>query len=329
MDENSIIKKKKKNYYYHHNNQNKYYYYKKNKKKKKNLILENNAREEVKNILLFNEVKEDIPQIEKVVIPESKTIESNVQIPVIKVDELLNEVNSSSTVYDDDIDVIPVRKPKEKTKIFNKKLFSTSTLKYGVGVTVLVIALLGVSYSFFNYKREDPRQADITSGDVYIKLAENPHTITLNKIYPRTNEEARLRTDNYFDFTIKGKNTSPMKEIVYSVEVKDGENVQGKTRIDPKYIRLDLQEKINGEYTYIVEGIDLTSYSFIGVIPVNTTSELTREYRLRIWINDEIVISDSLPNASYTQAEFNNLFANYDISLTSRDQSPASPTPLP
>ena len=64
----------------------------------------------------------------------------------------------------------------------------------------------------------------------------------------------------------------------------------------------------------------LPDYYFAGSIPTRTTSEITKEYRLRIWINDDIVISDSERNASYTQAQFNNLFANFNITVESYDE---------
>ena len=79
-------------------------------------------------------------------------------------------------------------------------------------------------------------------------------------------------------------------------------------------------EKVNGAYEYVLEGVNLPDYYFAGSIPTRTTSEITKEYRLRIWINDDIVISDSERNASYTQAQFNNLFANFNITVESYDE---------
>lgn len=302
MDENNIIKKKKKKnnkyYYKRHNNQHKYY---SNNKKKKNLILENTN--EIENILLFNKEKKE---------------EEKPEIPVIHVEELLKEVGINNTVYEDE-EVVPARKEKKKIKI---GILNTNIRKYGLGFAVLVLAIFGVSYSYFNYTRIDSRQADITSGDVYVKLVENATSISLSKMYPRTDEEARARNDNYFDFTVKAKNTSEKKAVYYTISINNGENVSGKTRIDPQYIRIDLQEKVNNEYVFIKEGVDLYNYNFKGTVPVNTTSEITKEYRLRIWVNDDILISDTAQNASYTQAEFANVYANFDISVDADDTQP-------
>ncbi len=301
MDENNIIKKKKnknknKNYYRRHNNQHNYYY---KKKKKKNLILENTG--EIENILLYNE--------------QTKVHEEEVkpEIPVIKVEELIRPVNTNN----EEMQVIPEDKQKDKKHFISRKI------KIGMSFAIFVLAILGVSYSFFNYTKIDSRQADISSGDLYVKLVENSSTISLTKMYPRTDEEARERNDNYFDFTVKAKNTSNKKDIYYTISINNGQNVSGKTRIDPKYIRLDLQEKVNNAYVYIKEGINLNNYKFKEIVPSNTASEITKEYRLRIWVNDDILISDTAQNASYTQAEFANLYANFEISVDADDIPPA------
>ena len=307
MDENNIIKKKKNNRYYRHNNQNRYYYRNKSKKKK-NLILENNDNEEINNILLFNETTY-VPQPEVIDFEIKKEEYPKIEIPVIKAYELLKEKELKEDI------VVPKQKKRNKINLnINKNI-----LKYGTSFAILLLVIFGTSYSYFNYTKVDSRQADIASGEVYVRLVESPQTITLNKMYPMDDNEARERNDNYFDFTIKGKNTSSTKPVLYSININNGNDVTGKTRIDPQYIKVDLQEKINNNYEYILEGIALSDYAFMEAIPVNTTSEVTKEYRLRIWVGDNIIISDTETGASYTQAQFNNLFATYNISIDSRD----------
>ena len=80
-------------------------------------------------------------------------------------------------------------------------------LIYALGAFIIVAIIFGVSYSFFTYSKVDSRQADIASGEVYVRIAEQTVNLTLNKMYPRTNEEARARNDNYIDFTVLAKKT--------------------------------------------------------------------------------------------------------------------------
>ncbi len=312
MDEDNIIKKKKKKNYYRHNNQNRYYYRKNKNKKKKNLILDNNDTVEIKNILLFNETTY-LPQPE-VIDFEKKKEYPKIEIPVIKAYELLQE----KEVYEEEV-IVPKQKKRNKINLnINKNI-----LKYGTSFAILLLVIFGTSYSYFNYTKEDSRQADISSGEVYVRLVESPQNITLNKMYPMDDNEARSRNDNYFDFTIKAKNTSSTKPVLYSININNGEDVSGKTRIDPKYISVDLQEKVNNNYVYVKEGVTLDSYSFIGLIPTETNSEITKEYRVRLWINDDVIISDTDTNKTHNQTQFNNLFANFNISVNSEDKQVA------
>ncbi len=236
-------------------------------------------------------------------------------------DEVKNILSFNEEVKDipnyDNLEVVP-RNTKKKKLNFS---FNNKYLKYGLSLSVFLVALLGVSYSFFNYRKEDSRQADISSGAVYVKLVENTQSINLTKMYPRTDEEARERNDNYFDFTVKGKNTSETKAIVYAIDIIDGETISGKTRIDRNYIKVDLQEKVGNEYVYIKEGESLSDFSFTGILQPNTTSEITKEYRLRLWIGDNVIISDTDPDATFTQAQFNNLYATYGTSVDSEDRT--------
>ena len=86
----------------------------------------------------------------------------------------------------DDLEIVPIKKKK-------KNLFHNKYLKYGIGALIILVAIIGVSYSFFNYTGEDTRNADIASGEVYVRLVEDEQSITLNKLYPRTDEEARSK----------------------------------------------------------------------------------------------------------------------------------------
>ena len=211
---------------------------------------------------------------------------------------------------------VPIKKEDKKIGFMSRKYYA-----YAIAFFLIIAISFGVTYSFFFYRKEDSRQADITSGEVYVRIQEQAVNLTLNKMYPRTNEEARARNDNYIDFTVKAKNTSPTKEVSYSVIITNGENVQGKTRINPDYLLIDLQEKVGNEYTYVKDAVSLSSFSFSDIIPINTTSEMTKEYRLRVWVSDSLVISNSETNATYTQTEFNNLFASIHVEVNSHDKT--------
>ena len=313
-------KKKNKNYYKYHNNHGKNnknnknyykYYYKKRKQKKQNYNVENSVKENKveKNILLNKEqIKEE-------------KVEQNIKEPVYSSQQVVQQVLQTNDDYEE-LEFVPIK------KVDSRKYKKFGFLKYALGFALLVVIIFSASYSFFTYTKDDSRQADITSGEVYVRISGESVNMTLNKMYPRTSEEARARNDNYIDFTVKAKNTSPTKIINYVLNITNGENIQGKTRINPQYLILDLQEKVNNEYTCLKNAIPLSSFSFSDVIANNVENEITKEYRLRMWVSDEIVISDTENDATYTQEEFANLFANVHIEINSQD-SPPTPTPEP
>ena len=274
---------------YHHKN-NKYcqnYYWKKKKKHQNNVLLSK----------------------------ETLDVEQN---------ELLNENVNSEQEYE------PVKKKDDNLSADIEQDVPTSNklpvFKMALGIVILCAIVFGVSYSFFNFYKVDTRQADISGGEVYIRVSSPPETtnISLNKMYPRTTTEARSRSDNYIDFVIKAKNTSATKVLYYTINIINGEAVQEKNRVDRQYIKYDLQEKVNGEYVYITEAGTLSSFNFSDIVPVNTTSELTREYRLRMWMTDTVLISDTENGRTFTQSEFANLYANYHIEVASVDKIPAT-----
>ena len=347
MEDNNKKKKNKYYYKYHNkynnhynhnnhskNNKKKYqYYYKKNKKNKHNYYVDNKEiqKDKEENILLSQQ--EQILQDELVKEQEQQTQTINEQQTEFEIigDEdyeqeeypkqneeqskpIVNQVLEANHDYEE-IDSSPFRNEYLKKYKLKKKYL------YALGVFVIIAILFGVSYSFFTYTKVDTRQADIASGEVYVRIEEQAVNLSLNKMYPRTSEEARARNDNYIDFTIDAKNTSPTKELAYAINITNGENVQGKTRINPQYISLDLQEKVGNEYQYVKNAVPLSSFSFSDIVPINTTSEITREFRLRIWVNDTITISDTEANASYTQSQFANLYANIHIEVNSVDQA--------
>lgn len=212
---------------------------------------------------------------------------------------------------------ILIKKKKKNIK------FNLHVIKVITSIILFVLIISGISYAYFYYFQEDPRQANIMTGEVYVRVPGNVANITLNKLYPTSVIDARNRDDNYIDFTVNAKNTSATKTLYYTLNIKDGNDVANKSRISREYIKVDLSEKINGNYVDILENVDLNGFAFNDFIPANTTNEITREYRFRMWIGDNIIVSDTETNAIFTQSEFANLFASYAIDVNAYDGLPS------
>ena len=270
---------------YMSNNKHKYYRYKKNGNNKYHYYHHNNKKNESNNILLSNDKRKSI--------------------------ETVNSVFNENHKNDNQLEFMPIKKIKNNDTMAPK----IRVLKMVLGVIILVAFVFGFSYAYFNYYQEDSRQADISGGEAYVRITPSEAVnLTLNAVYPRTNEEARSREDNYVDFKILAKNTSSTKQLYYTLNINNGSDVQNKVRLNSQYIKVDLQEKVSGVYTYIKNAVSLNEFVFEDTVPVNTNIEIEREFRLRVWMSDNVLISDTDFDATFTQSEFRNLYANFSVS---------------
>lgn len=192
---------------------------------------------------------------------------------------------------------------------------------YIIGPMLLIVLLIGTTYSYFNYYKEEERDSNLIAGEMYVKLSGEAPTLSILGAYPRTTTEARSRNDNYVDFTILGKNTSLNEMINYSIQLTDGEAISGKTPINPNYLVFDLSmiDNENNE-TILLDAVKYDAFnaadlSYYNNIPINTTNQVSTKYRLRMWISEEVSISDT-EEATYTSEEFSNLYANVSLVIS-------------
>ena len=172
--------------------------------------------------------------------------------------------------------------------------------------------LLGVSYGI--YIREDisANQALIT-GDIYMKYTEGNSVINISNMVPMSKSSALLRNDNVFNFQITGKNTSN-RPIYYGISLTDGDAVTGKNSINKEDIAIYLTSGQN----ILFDGNMFTNYNdryiYVDTIPANTNS-YTKDYSLRIWLDESIVVGDLNVGAKYTESQWNNLYASVKVKV--------------
>lgn len=193
--------------------------------------------------------------------------------------------------------------------------------RYILGPLLILLALIVTTYAYFSYYKESSSEGTIIAGETYIKLKESPAPIlTIDNFYPRTDDEARTRNDNYVDFTILGKNTMDNVDLPYRFNIILKDVPVDKLSVDSEYLMFDISllDNENSE-TPILSSV---SYDKINeyipglVVPRNTLTEISRKYRLRVWMKDTVIISDVEENRTYTQEEFNKLMANILINVT-------------
>ena len=183
--------------------------------------------------------------------------------------------------------------------------------------SVLVMLLLvgGVTYAYFNYSATGER-SEIVTGQIYMNYTENSN-IYLTNAFPESKEQALARTDEngVFNFTIDGKNTSKY-DIYYGINLVEGEPIDGKTvAIKPEHIMIYLE--CDGEV--LIDGIRYSDWDnqriWVEKIEAGTNTQTSKNYTLRMWIDENVKISNSSPNADYKTDEWNNAYVSLKVNV--------------
>ena len=145
-------------------------------------------------------------------------------------------------------------------------------------------------------------------------------------------------TDNvsnldYFEFTVDGKNTHTKNGVVYNIQLVYGDVATGKTennRIQDDKLRFRLVSVNDNKETIIEDNLTLENINgttiYTDIISANTTTEITRTYRLYIWIDSSVNIcsGDTTANCDYTLTEWSNLFASIKVNVNGKYTVPTN-----
>ena len=200
-----------------------------------------------------------------------------------------------------------------------KKVISISLI-----VTLILIITLGVSYAFYNNLILGNRNQVLVTGDIYMNYIET-NGINITNAVPLSKEDALASDDNVFNFQIVGKNTSS-KDIYYGISLVNGDSIDGKTRINPE----DVNVYLTSDDDVLIDAIRYKSFDntriWVDTIPANTTSEITKNYSLRIWIDENVVIGNA--NSDYTIDEWNNSYVSVKVNVDGNLESMNMPLAL-
>ena len=184
-------------------------------------------------------------------------------------------------------------------------------------LTLLLVTLLlvvGVTYAFFE-EVINGEKTEVVTGQIYMDYKENSQ-ISLKDMIPETKEEALKRTDEngVFNFTITGRNTSKYP-IYYGISLVNGDVKEGKTLLKPEHIMIYLER--DGEV--LIDGIRYSNWDnqriWVETINAGTKENIDYNYTLRMWIDTEIMVSDTNPNRDYTVDEWNNAYASLKVNV--------------
>ena len=197
-----------------------------------------------------------------------------------------------------------------------------------VGIAVLVIAVVGVSFAFFTYSKQGTTNNVITTGSIAFEFTETTNGLTLTNQFPQTVAEGK--TNDTFDFKVTGNIPTTMSPIAYTVYAIPGDAVTDKTRMQNSEIDFYLTTTGGTVVTAyatgapVTDAIDSTNGLQIasGTIPASG-SAVEHSYSMTMWVNDTVTISDTDTTKTYrasatdagsdTRAVYSDLFYSFKV----------------
>ena len=191
-------------------------------------------------------------------------------------------------------------------------------------VSLILIVTLGVTYAAYNTLISGTRNQVTITGDIYMNYIET-NGINITNAIPMSKTDALASDDNVFNFQIVGKNTSS-KDIYYGISLVNGDSIEGKTRINPE----DVNVYLTSEDDVLIDAIRYKSFDntriWVDTIPAGTNEEITKNYSLRIWIDENTVISNT--TGDYTIDEWNNSYVSVKVNVDGNLESMNMPLAL-
>ena len=128
----------------------------------------------------------------------------------------------------------------EEEIMLNKKSNKKKVILLSMLLLIVIVGTVGVAYATYRFQTEGD-SSELITGDIYMHYKGQNAGISIdNAVSSKTYDPKE-----YFEFTIDGKNTYTEKDIWYEIDLVEGDQPEGRTtRIDDKYLRFTLTEKI-------------------------------------------------------------------------------------
>ncbi|MBQ8472506.1 MAG: hypothetical protein IJ501_03280 [Bacilli bacterium] len=178
-----------------------------------------------------------------------------------------------------------------------------------LGIAVLVVAVVGVSFAFFSYSKTGLTNNVITTGEIYMYLTEG-NTMTLTNAFPvktdLTTTQDAADDIGKLTFSVTGKNTSNT-DIAYKVYLVPGEapsDAYGTEDLlkesEVSAIMTTQGEGITNKISAATPVVGLSQGLLIAEskIPADTEADVTHQYTINMYVNNTVKISDTDANVN-------------------------------
>ena len=168
-----------------------------------------------------------------------------------------------------------------------------------LGVAILVVAVVGVSFAAFSYSKTGEKVNTITTGTITMSYSETTNGINLTNALPMSDGVGMTLSEEnqYFDFTVEA---SLEGDVSANYEVSAEKEASSTLNNDE--VKLYLEKKVNDSYqevmapkhfTPLKQSTDLGTMAGAMLLDSDTIQEDSIiSYRLRMWVADDTILGD-------------------------------------
>ena len=170
-----------------------------------------------------------------------------------------------------------------------------------LGVAILVVAVVGVSFAAFSYSKTGEQVNTITTGTISMTYTESDNAINLTNALPMTDEVGKaLSTQNqYFDFTVKADITGTTTINYAITATKEEDSTIPETGVKVYLTDMDGTADSQILAPTKVSALSKTSGSEESgapegqyILKTDTFSATSsHDYRLRMWVADDYQVT--------------------------------------
>ena len=176
-----------------------------------------------------------------------------------------------------------------------------------IGISILIIAFVGISYAAFHTVLSSGENS-ISTGTISLDLSDNSESISISNAMPISDEEGKSLTGNgnVYDFsvhTILAKDTTinyevSLEKVHLNTPVLDNQNVRVylQKQEDDTFVDTPITT-MPQPFTPLVEDSflgtkkgDMVIYSGTFSNITDSDRELSKNFRLRIWVAEDTII---------------------------------------
>ncbi len=234
----------------------------------------------------------------------------------------------------------------------NNQNSSKQVLLSIIGIAILVVAVVGVSFAFFNYSKVGEENNTVTTGTIFFNFTEGTGINLVNQFPMGLDAGKALKNDttpnSVLAFSVVGHNTaaSPIEYTIYALEGDAPEDETHTTKLSnydvmlyltgdegatastlttnnistPTTVGKLLEDQSGTSFTNTFDAATSLKLG-VGQITGGSNENTTHKYELRMWISNDVQIhgeNDTAPDAVnkagvYSQDNFSKMY--YSLKL--------------